>query len=137
MPKWMIVKRGTILGYSDNYRQALESAKAIGATVVAVDELPIKIKGKIQRIVASHDWVWVKINGEWYEATPIHDALYEPKEWVKEVLTIQEMNVKDFMEKYAPHELSRDYWSSAEKHSVARYTEEELKEKAGMLKLTH
>ena len=38
MPKWKIVKRGTVLGYDDDYNRALESAKAVGAKVEPVEE---------------------------------------------------------------------------------------------------
>ena len=98
----------------------------------------VVVSDKIQKILVSHDWVWVKIDGKWFETELRHDALYEPEQWVNEIIYIQRMNAEEFMEKYRPHELAKEYWGDAEKYStIPCITREELEKKAGWLKLTH
>ena len=154
----MIIKDGRVLGYADDYRDALESARAIGATVKPAEEeekwlmeakkfaarpyideryQTIPPDARVQKIFASHDWVWVKIAGGWLEARTKHDALYEPQEWINEILAIQKMTVKEFVDKYGSSGVPKEYWDEAEKYSTRRYTRKELEKKAGWLKLTH
>ncbi|RLI43682.1 hypothetical protein DRO59_00325 [Candidatus Bathyarchaeota archaeon] len=105
--------------------------KVCGPSVLMVKVKP-RVGGKIHGILATHDSFWVRVDGIWYEAETRHDALYETEEWISEILAIQRMNVKEFMEKYKPRKLPfRGYIDHP------RYTREELEKKAVWLKRSH
>ena len=74
MPKWQIVYKGRVVGYADDYREALESAEAIGGTVESTyitKPRPPSKRARARRIPTSAEWPHI-----YGDARRIRDAVF-------------------------------------------------------------
>jgi uncharacterized C2H2 Zn-finger protein len=100
-------------------------------TLEAIEELE-RGESKL-KIAPTHDYFFVKIGEEYYEAKPEWDGLWHPKQWVEEMLRVQEMTPEEFMRKYKPRKVKEIPWPEF----LRTWTRPELEEAIKSIRFKH